>query len=90
MDWITSLAFKGEATPAGATASWVIGGAAAGAVDVLERLQPHTVDDLFRTIAGNSLRAETTRTQNVARTNQLLNHFAAWVNTYCRNRGAPT
>jgi integrase len=84
---VTGLAFKGETDPAGTTASWVIGAAAARAVAVLERLQPQTVDALFRTVAGNVPEHQPTGTQHVGRTNQLLNQFTAWVNTYCHDRG---
>lgn len=88
---ITSLAFKGETDPAGTTANWVIGAAAARAVDVLQRLQPDTVDELFRTVANggtrNSPEPRPTRTQHVGRTNELLNQFTTWVNTYCHTHG---
>ena len=84
---ITSLAFKGEADPAGTTASWVIGAAAARAVDVLERLQPASADTLFRTVAGTVDEIQPTGAQNVSRTNHLLNHFTTWINAYCHERG---
>jgi hypothetical protein len=83
---ITSLAFKGEAA-AGVTATWVIGAAAARAVDVLERLQPSGERMLFRSLGGNIAEERITRAQNNGRTNRLLRHFVAWVNAYCRGRG---
>jgi hypothetical protein len=84
---ITSLAFKGESDPAGTTASWVIGAAAARAVEILERLQPVSVDTLFRTLAGNVDEVQPTGAQHVGRTNDLLNQFTTWINTYCHDRG---
>ncbi|MBU8857656.1 MULTISPECIES: hypothetical protein [unclassified Micromonospora] len=84
---ITSLAFKGESDPAGATANWVIGAAAARAVEVLERLQPVSADALFRTVAGNVDEAKPSGAQHVGRTNDLINQFATWINTYCHDHG---
>lgn len=84
---ITSRAFKGESDPAGTTASWAIGAAAARAVDVLERLQPASAETLFRTVAGNVDGAKPTGAQHVGRTNDLINQFTTWINTYCHNRG---
>jgi integrase len=84
---ITSLAFKGESDPAGTTARWVIGATAARAVDVLERLQPPTASTLFRSVAGSVEEFQRTGTQHVGRTNDLLNHFTTWINTYCHDHG---
>jgi hypothetical protein len=73
--------------PAGTTATWVIGAAAARAVDVLERLQPPHADTLFRPLGTNLPEAQLWGAQNVGRTNRLLNQFVTWVNTYCHHRG---
>lgn len=81
IEWtITSLAFKGESDPAGTTANWVIGAAAVG---VLERLQPASADTLFRTVDE----AKLSGAQHVGRTNDLINQFITWINTYCHDRG---
>jgi hypothetical protein len=84
---ITSRAFKGEVDPTGTAATWVIGAAAARAVEVLGRLQPPDADVLFRSVAATMRDPQLRRAQNVGRTNQMLNVFVSWVNTYCHDHG---
>lgn len=82
---IRSRAFKGESDPAGAPATWVIGEAAARAVDVLERLQHSEADMLFAPLKQRSqsrIRALAGR-----ETNDLLNAFISWINAYAEEYG---
>ena len=86
---ITSLAFKGEATPRGVAATWVAGHPAARAAAVLEQLQPPGQSLLFArlpyregTRPGSSAAVLTT-----AATQQALADFIAWVNGYCDATG---
>ena len=51
---ITSTAFKGEGTPTGVTATWVVSPPVERAVAVLEQLQPPDEPYLFNTLRGSS------------------------------------
>ena len=95
---VTSLAFKGERNPAGATATWVIGEPAARAISVLEQLQPPSESLLFAHLphscaagpaGGAPNRAVTTKS-----TNAQMIELMQWINTYCtahhRDDGIPT
>ncbi|WP_145940856.1 hypothetical protein [Corynebacterium glyciniphilum] len=96
---VTSRAFKGEQDPTGVTATWVIGGPAARAISVLERVHQqrghgHT-DWLFAPVKTGPGTGSAGRGGNPAMTsagsNRQLNRFIAWVNSYCdrRNRNDP-
>ena len=50
---ITGLAFKGEATPRGAAATWVVSESVERAIGILEQLQADDAKYLFTTLAGD-------------------------------------
>ena len=92
---ITSQAFKGEDTPEGVEATWIVGAAAAKAVRVLEALQP--AGQLYLFAVPPTSRHYTRDRTNSAHTSSTtllsLSLFTKWVNTYCaengRNDGIP-
>jgi integrase len=83
---ITSRAFKGESTPAGVTATWVISESVERAVAVLEQLQPADENYLFNVLRGSYAYRGTARAATTSSTNWALNRFIDGINTYCVNR----
>ncbi len=89
---VTSLAFKGEGTPSGVPATWVVGQSAATAISVLERIHQDRARDrtdwLFAPIKSGPGAGSAGRGGNIAMTvagtNRQLNRFVTWVNDYCR------
>lgn len=81
-----SLAFKGEADPAGVPATWSIGEPAARAITVLEQLQPPGTQDLFARLGhgSGSWPGAASLVLTSGTTNRRLNGFVSWVNDYCR------
>lgn len=88
---VTSLAFKGESNPAGATATWMIGRLAARAVDILHKLQSPDAAYLFAPLPHSQGNGPANRSQNSAltsaTTNRQLNNFVVWINNYGREHG---
>jgi len=91
---VTSTAFKGELDDHGATATWVIGEAAARAVRVLEDAHSATSTPaqwLFSPLkvgpgAGSAGRGGN-HALTLAATNRQLARFMTWVNDYCGAHG---
>lgn len=92
---VTSLAFKGESDESGVTATWVVGAAAARAIQVLEAahasLPGPAAQWLFAPMkvgpgAGSAGRGGN-HALTLAATNQQLSRFTTWVNTYCTTHG---
>ena len=80
---ITSLAFKGEATPRGVSASWVVSESVERAVGVLEQLQADDAKYLFTTLAGAMGYRGSDRSMSTCSTNTNLNEFVDWINDNC-------
>jgi hypothetical protein len=98
---LTSQAFKGENTPLGIQATWVVTATVARAVDVLERLVPEPQRLLFasppvpKRTRGKEVDQDTTPHPKQSHTTvNDINAFSAWVNDYCSERrrsdGIPT
>jgi integrase len=98
---LTSQAFKGENTPLGIQATWVVTATVARAVDVLERLVPEPQRLLFasppvpkRTRGKEEDQDTTPHPKQSHTTVNDINAFSAWVNDYCAERrrsdGIPT
>ncbi|WP_405625860.1 hypothetical protein OG933_06635 [Streptomyces sp. NBC_00016] len=89
---LTSQAFKGENTPLGVQATWVVNATVARAVDVLERLVPVPQRLLFASPPVPK-RTRGKPKESHATVNDI-NAFSAWVNDYCAERrrsdGIPT
>lgn len=94
---VSSLAFKGEDDPSGVPATWVVGGPAARAISVLERVHRERArgrtDYLFAPIKSGPGAGSSGRRGNIAMTsagtNRQLNRFVTWVNQYCAERHRP-
>lgn len=87
-----SLAFKGEHTPNGVQATWIVGAPVERAVAVLERLQPETERYLFALNPCSRHHArsrETDRAIGSNDTNQRLGQFVAWINDYSARHQRP-
>ncbi|WP_405863874.1 hypothetical protein [Streptomyces sp. NBC_00005] len=85
---VTSQAFKGEGTPWGVEATWVVGAPVAKAIEVLEQLQGPRQKRLFaipRTSRHFSRSAR--RAKAATCTNTDLWDFVRWINTYCTDHG---
>ncbi|KJS53498.1 hypothetical protein VM98_24920 [Streptomyces rubellomurinus subsp. indigoferus] len=86
---ITSLAFKGEDTPEGVEATWIVNATAARAVSVLEALQPADQPFLFA-LPPTSRHYRRSRS-NIAQTSGAtcfsLAAFIEWINAYCAVNG---
>ena len=70
---VTSLAFKGESSPAGNPATWVVGEPAARAVAVLEQLQPPEQTLLFAHLPYSSAVGPARAAANTAITTKATN-----------------
>ena len=86
---ITSMTFKGEGTPQGVEATWVVGRPVARAVEVLERLQPKRQRWLFAIppSSHSHKKPRTTGAKTTKATNNDLNLLITWINDYCRQHG---
>src|SRR5262249_44916115 len=86
---VTSLAFKGEDSIHGVTATWIVNGSVARAVQALEQLQPPPQPLLFAvppTSRGYGKdKANPVKTSHS--TNRDLAAFVDWVNRYCTQHG---
>src|SRR6266545_3698313 len=88
---VTGQAFKGESTPMGVEATWVVGEPVEQAIQVLERLQPPDQPLLFA-LPASSLWASRTRApgaKTTSQTNDDLVRFIGWVNDYCNAHNLP-
>ncbi|PXY16994.1 hypothetical protein [Prauserella muralis] len=88
---VTSQAFKGEGTPTGVRATWVVSETVEHAVAVLEQLQPPEVDFLFAPLPGSAgyRYGDAGDPQTTTATNRVLNAFVDWINTYCGAHDLP-
>ncbi|WP_128977510.1 hypothetical protein [Streptomyces roseicoloratus] len=86
---ITSQAFKGEDTPEGVEATWIVNAAAANAIRVLEALQPDDQPYLFAhpPTSRHFVRARINTVPVSSSTVENLAFFAEWVNDYCSATG---
>ena len=84
---VTSQAFKGEGTPEGVEATWVVGEPVGRAVAVLERLQPPGHDLLFAHLPSSRHfqrpRQTADRARQASQTRLDLAAFVDWINAYC-------
>ncbi len=84
---VTSQAFKGEGTPEGVEATWVVGEPVGRAVAVLERLQPPGHDLLFAHLPSSRHfqrpRQTADRARQARQTALDLVAFVDWINAYC-------
>lgn len=90
--WIvTSQTFKGESTPEGVEATWVVGEPVERAVGVLERLQPPDQDLLFAHLPSSRYfrREPADRARSNAQTRRDLEDFVDWINSYCDTHSLP-
>lgn len=87
---ITSLAFKGERSPTGVTATWVISEPVERAVRLLEQLQEPDVEYLITPLPG-SVGYNYAKYGEFALTNtttlESLKKLCHWINDYCRDHG---
>src|SRR6266540_1796777 len=93
---VTSRAIKGENTPAGVEATWVVGAPVADAIRVLEQLQPDGQDWLFAPLVTghHHNRRRDGRTHNnevlsIKATIEDISGLIAWINRYCAERNLP-
>jgi integrase len=88
---ITSQAFKGEATPEGVEATWVVGEPVERAVGVLERLQPSDQPLLFAHLPSSKYfrYQHTNQAKSSKQTCRDLDAFVDWINTHCHAHGLP-
>jgi integrase len=80
---ITSRAFKGEGTPTGVTATWIVSPPVGRAVAVLEQLQPSDEPYLFNTLRGSPTYRRPGRATTTTTTIRSMNAFVDWINDYC-------
>ena len=82
---VSGLAFKGEGSPTGVAATWIVGAPVEHAIRVLERLQPPDQDLLFALLPSSHgyARAPTGHATTTAQTNEDLAAFIGWVNASC-------
>jgi hypothetical protein len=82
---VTSQAFKGESTPEGAEATWVVGEPVGRAISVLERLHPPDQDLLFALLpSSRHYHHETADRAKVSQqTCNDLEAFVNWIGAYC-------
>ncbi|MFE5159990.1 hypothetical protein ACFRNT_16000 [Streptomyces sp. NPDC056697] len=82
---ITSQAFKGEDSPEGVEATWVVNAAAAQAVRVLEAMQPEDLDFLFALPPTSRFHRRTREgsVQTSSTTVKAMASFMKWINIYC-------
>jgi hypothetical protein len=87
---ITSLAFKGESSPAGFPATWVISEPVERAVQLLEQLQEPDIDYLITALPG-SVGYNYAKYGQFALTNtttlESFKKLCQWINDYCREHG---
>jgi hypothetical protein len=88
---VTSQAFKGEGTPEGVEATWVVGEPVERAVGVLERLQPPDQDLLFAHLPCSPRfhRERANQVKTTVQTCRDLAAFVEWVNACCHTHGLP-
>jgi hypothetical protein len=93
---VTSRAFKGEGTPAGVDATWVVGAPVAQAIAILEQLQPADQDWLFAPLVTgrhhNRRRLGRTHTNEVLSSRATVDDitgFITWINQYCATHARP-
>ena len=92
---VHGLAFKGESDPAGVAATWIVGPAAARAIEILEKLQPAHEFVLFSNLPNGKASAKKApdHAQATKTTNAQLAEFLDWINAYCnehvRTDGVP-
>ncbi|MCB1126370.1 MAG: hypothetical protein KDM81_07740 [Verrucomicrobiae bacterium] len=87
---VTSLAFKGESSPTGVTATWVISEPVERAVELLEQLQEPDINYLITPLPG-SVGYNWARYGQFALTNtstlESFKKLCRWINDYCAEHG---
>jgi hypothetical protein len=88
---VTSQAFKGETSPAGVEATWVVGEPVERAIAVLERLQPPDQPLLFARLPSSTHanRQHVNTAKTTQQTSRDLAEFVEWVNGFCDAHGLP-
>ena len=88
---VTSQAFKGEDTPAGVQATWVVHASVATAVRVLERMQPSETGYLFAYPPASRVTRKNVQVTNEVTSNQAtiasMARLIKWINSYCADHG---
>jgi hypothetical protein len=91
---LTSQTFKGETSPLGVSATWVVGAPVARAITILEQLQPAEQQWLFAPLATSHHRGRRRAGRDHGNevlsskaTNEDIAGFIAWVNDYCAAHG---
>ncbi|SBT89348.1 Phage integrase, N-terminal SAM-like domain [Streptomyces sp. DI166] len=87
---VTSQAFKGEDTPAGTEATWVVSASVATAVRALERLQPPSQDMLFAhppASRSGEMGSSPNSVMGVNATIEGMARLVKWINEYCAEHG---
>ncbi|MFI1852903.1 hypothetical protein [Streptomyces sp. NPDC020480] len=86
---VTSQAFKGEDTPLGVEATWVVNAAVARAIEVLEALQAPDQNYLFAhpPASRSHRKSNANSVQTGHSTSRNLDEFVRWTNAYCAQRG---
>ncbi|WP_405906468.1 hypothetical protein OG742_12365 [Streptomyces sp. NBC_00828] len=88
---ITSQAFKGEGTPEGVEATWIVNASVAKAIKILEALQPTEQPFLFAVPPSSRAHPKTKSNpaQTSGTTRRNLAYFIEWTNSYCARLGRP-
>ncbi|WP_411152188.1 hypothetical protein [Streptomyces sp. A30] len=82
--YVKSMAYKGEDTPTGVEATWVVAPSVARAVDVLEATQPAGQEYLFASVWHER---DTVRLTGL--TNKDMRDFMRWINSYSAEHSRP-
>jgi hypothetical protein len=87
---LTGQTFKGETSPLGTTATWIVGAPVAAAITILEQLQPPEQQWLFAPLATSHHRGRRRAGRDHGNevlssraTNEDIAGFIAWINAYC-------
>ncbi|MEU5149356.1 hypothetical protein AB0G42_19505 [Streptomyces yangpuensis] len=87
---VTSQAFKGEGTPAGVEATWIVGAPVVRAIEVLEELHGPGQRRLFAIPrVSPHFHRTSQRAKASSSTNDDLRHLAGWITDYCTAHGRP-
>lgn len=88
---MTGRAFKGEGTPAGVTATWIVTEPVERAITVLEKLQPAMEPFLFAVLHSSRsfLQARETGVKSTEASNLDIAAFVDWINAYSAEQKRP-
>ena len=86
---VTSQAFKGEGTPLGIEATWVVGEPVVRAIAILERLQPPRRTWLFANPPSSQHHKRThgSAVKTTQATNNDLGYLCEWIAEHCAQHG---